>query len=311
MSATPAGALPRAARSPFAVYRPIRAEKTVVYQWSGRISHGGDGGAPRGPRVPQVPVRQWVLSLPKRLRYFLHHDPALIGPVLRFFLEAVEDWLKASSPGAPPDARFGVVTFVNRFGSALNANLHFDEIPPCISPIGSLPRSKSAPGRFVIVAVIDGVFGSRGAISRSSAALSGGHRRRATRGANACAPSLRPAHCLGAGLVERLPRLDQLDLLEAVVNQNRNLRVRPDFLGHLAISFRYGSTAIVLYEAVLGCSPEGWAPPLGAAWISIRRLRSTRCGAGIVTSSTPFWKVHRTSSGLTPSGSGTLREKRP
>ncbi|MGH8473881.1 MAG: transposase zinc-binding domain-containing protein, partial [Gammaproteobacteria bacterium] len=32
---------------------------------------------------PQVPVRQWVLSLPKRLRYFLHHDPALIGPVLR------------------------------------------------------------------------------------------------------------------------------------------------------------------------------------------------------------------------------------
>jgi hypothetical protein len=65
------------------------------------------------------------LSLPKRLRYFLHHDPALIGPVLRIFLEAVEDRLKASSPGAPPEARFGAVTFVHRFGSALNANLHF------------------------------------------------------------------------------------------------------------------------------------------------------------------------------------------
>jgi hypothetical protein len=74
---------------------------------------------------PRVPVRQWVLSLPKRLRYFLHHDPALIGPVLRIFLDAVEDRLKASSPGAPAPARFGAVTFVHRFGSALNANLHF------------------------------------------------------------------------------------------------------------------------------------------------------------------------------------------
>ena len=46
---------------------------------------------------PQVPVRQWVLSLSKHLRYFLHHEPALIGPVLRIFLDAVEDRLKVSS----------------------------------------------------------------------------------------------------------------------------------------------------------------------------------------------------------------------
>ncbi|MGH9892045.1 MAG: hypothetical protein ACREA0_08705, partial [bacterium] len=63
------------------------------------------------------PVRQWVLSLPKRLRYFLHHDPALIGPVLRIFLKAAEDRLKAQSPGAPAEARFGAVTFVYRFGT--------------------------------------------------------------------------------------------------------------------------------------------------------------------------------------------------
>jgi hypothetical protein len=77
------------------------------------------------PVFPQVPVRQWVLSLPKRLRYFLQHEPLLIGPVLRIFLESVEDRLKAASPGAPTEARFGAVTFVHRFGSALNANLHF------------------------------------------------------------------------------------------------------------------------------------------------------------------------------------------
>jgi hypothetical protein len=47
---------------------------------------------------PQVPVRQGVLSLPKRLRYFLHPDPVLIGPVWRIVLQAVEERLNASSP---------------------------------------------------------------------------------------------------------------------------------------------------------------------------------------------------------------------
>jgi hypothetical protein len=45
--------------------------------------------------------------LPKRLRYFLHPDPVLIGPVWRIVLQAVEERLNASSPGAPPEARCG------------------------------------------------------------------------------------------------------------------------------------------------------------------------------------------------------------
>jgi len=75
--------------------------------------------------LPQVPVRQWVLSLPKRLRYFLHHDPRLVNPVLRIFLAEVEAALRSCSLDAPREARFGAVTFVHRFGSALNAHLHF------------------------------------------------------------------------------------------------------------------------------------------------------------------------------------------
>jgi len=74
---------------------------------------------------PEVPVRQWVLSLPKRLRYFLHRQAHLVNPVLRIFLAEVEAALRACSPGAPSGARFGAVTLVHRFGSALNANLHF------------------------------------------------------------------------------------------------------------------------------------------------------------------------------------------
>lgn len=74
---------------------------------------------------PQVPVRQWVLSLPKRLRYFLQHETGLVNPVLGIFLQEVEKALLSCSPDAPAGARLGAVTLVHRFGSALNANLHF------------------------------------------------------------------------------------------------------------------------------------------------------------------------------------------
>jgi hypothetical protein len=37
--------------------------------------------------TPVYPGAQWVLSLPKRLRYFLHHDSALTMKVLRIFCE--------------------------------------------------------------------------------------------------------------------------------------------------------------------------------------------------------------------------------
>ncbi|MGH8477269.1 MAG: transposase zinc-binding domain-containing protein [Methylococcales bacterium] len=100
---------------------------------------------------PQVPVRQSVLSLPKRLRYFLLQEAGLIDPVPGIFLQEGEAALRSCSPDAPINARLGAVTLFHRFGSALSANLHADEIPPCISSFGSLARSQSAPGRLVTV----------------------------------------------------------------------------------------------------------------------------------------------------------------
>ncbi len=38
--------------------------------------------------LPDLPVRQWVLAVPKRLRYFLHRDAGLQGAALRLFLPA-------------------------------------------------------------------------------------------------------------------------------------------------------------------------------------------------------------------------------
>jgi hypothetical protein len=75
--------------------------------------------------LPPLPIRQWVLSVPKRIRPFFHHDPALAGAVLRVLLRAIRTTLRHASPGAGPDARIGAVSFLHRFGSSLNPHFHF------------------------------------------------------------------------------------------------------------------------------------------------------------------------------------------
>jgi hypothetical protein len=75
--------------------------------------------------LPDLPVRQWVLSVPKRLRYFLQRDADLHGTALHLFLRVVEQSLRAHSPGSGSAARLGAVAFNHRFGSALNPPLHF------------------------------------------------------------------------------------------------------------------------------------------------------------------------------------------
>jgi hypothetical protein len=77
------------------------------------------------PVFPPLPVRQWVLSLPKRLRYFLRHDRRTVTAVLTIFLRVLEQVLCERAAGAAPKARLGAVSFVHRFGSALNEHVHF------------------------------------------------------------------------------------------------------------------------------------------------------------------------------------------
>ena len=75
--------------------------------------------------LPPLPLRQWVLSVPKPLRYFLHDDAALQGVVVRILLRAIERCRREHSPGSSAAARLGAVVCIHRFGSALNAHLHF------------------------------------------------------------------------------------------------------------------------------------------------------------------------------------------
>ncbi len=52
---------------------------------------------------PQLPARQWVLSLPKRLRWFLRHDRRTVTAVLSIFLRVVEQVLRERATGAAPN----------------------------------------------------------------------------------------------------------------------------------------------------------------------------------------------------------------
>jgi hypothetical protein len=72
---------------------------------------------------PALPVRQWVLSVLKRLRYFLQRDPEALSAVLHILLRVIEAALRERSRCA--SGRLGAVSFVQRFGSALNAHVHF------------------------------------------------------------------------------------------------------------------------------------------------------------------------------------------
>jgi hypothetical protein len=75
--------------------------------------------------LPRVPFRQWVLSVPKRVRWHLREKPAALNGLLGVFLRALETTLRQRSPDAPAGARFGAVVFVHRFGSYLNSHVHF------------------------------------------------------------------------------------------------------------------------------------------------------------------------------------------
>ncbi len=80
--------------------------------------------------LPEVPVRQWVLSLPFALRYRLAYDGPLTSAVLGLFVRTVFASLRrrARLRGGRHHAQCGAVTFVQRFGDALNLNIHFHSL---------------------------------------------------------------------------------------------------------------------------------------------------------------------------------------
>ncbi len=81
--------------------------------------------------IPDVPVRQWVLSLPWSLRYQLAFDAGLCRDVLAVFIRVVFGWLRRRAASAGLRAgQCGAVTVIQRFGSALNVSVHIHSLVP-------------------------------------------------------------------------------------------------------------------------------------------------------------------------------------
>src|SRR5207248_9409575 len=91
-------------------------------------------------------------SLPRWARFLLARDPALITRTLHLALRGIfaRQWLRARRLGVR-GTRAGAVTFVQRFGSALNLNVHFH----CVVPDGVWVREEG----FVRFVPLPGLIG--------------------------------------------------------------------------------------------------------------------------------------------------------
>ena len=74
---------------------------------------------------PKVPIRQWVLSFPFQLRFLLARHPELMGQALSIVYRSLSTHLLKKAGYTKATAQTGSVTLIQRFGSALNLNVHF------------------------------------------------------------------------------------------------------------------------------------------------------------------------------------------
>ena len=75
--------------------------------------------------VPIVPIRQWVFSFPWPLRLLFARQPNTLSRCLAVIIRAIEtDLIHRAGLTRASGARSGIVTLIQRFGSALNLNIH-------------------------------------------------------------------------------------------------------------------------------------------------------------------------------------------
>ena len=75
--------------------------------------------------LPHAPMRQWVLSFPFQLRILFAARPAIMGQVLGIVYRVIAMHLIKKAGFTKNTAHTVAVTLIQRFGSALNLNIHF------------------------------------------------------------------------------------------------------------------------------------------------------------------------------------------
>ena len=74
--------------------------------------------------LPHEPIRQWVLSVPMPLRFLFAREPKALSGVLGVVYRTIAGHLIKQAKLTRATACTGAVTLIQRFGSALNLNVH-------------------------------------------------------------------------------------------------------------------------------------------------------------------------------------------
>ncbi|MDA0929586.1 MAG: transposase zinc-binding domain-containing protein, partial [Proteobacteria bacterium] len=100
---------------------------------------------------PARTIRQWVLTVPFPLRFLFAAYPELMGKVLGIVTRAISTHLAQQSGYTKREAPTGAVTLIQRFGSALNLNIHLT----CRDAL--MPRAHGCAGAAHML-FLDGVY---------------------------------------------------------------------------------------------------------------------------------------------------------
>jgi hypothetical protein len=113
-------------------------ERLVPFSCKGRLCpscrarHAADTAAYLVDRVlPEAPYRQYVLTFPWGLRFPLAFDALFFSRMIRAYLQTLLAWMRRRGRAlGVRDGRTGAVTFIQRFGGALNLNPHLHSLLP-------------------------------------------------------------------------------------------------------------------------------------------------------------------------------------
>ena len=75
--------------------------------------------------LPEAPYRQWVLSVPFQLRFLFASKPEVMSKAQGIVYRTIATHLIHAAGRTHETAHTRAITFIHRFGSALNLNIHF------------------------------------------------------------------------------------------------------------------------------------------------------------------------------------------
>jgi hypothetical protein len=78
--------------------------------------------------LPINPIRQWVLSFPFQSRLLLAIKPTIMRAALNIAIQTISTHLCKKAEFKKSCAKTGAVTLIQRFGGAINLNVHFHQL---------------------------------------------------------------------------------------------------------------------------------------------------------------------------------------